>query len=141
MEAAESLYPAARPSVSKEAVRRIRRRQGVGDFEAFHVTNSQYHTIHPRGSPVPVQLAFSTDLEPIQWAALGSLTTTTNRPPTVVRSVPRAMTLPSATSNVRSALYFRTSIRYRISLSSGVTPARNFISLIRAARPLPRPPT
>src|SRR5438046_9068664 len=66
---------------------------------------------HPRGSPVPVPLAFSTDLEPIQWAAFGFLTTTTSRPPTVVRSVPRAMTLPSATSSVRSALYFRTSIR------------------------------
>jgi len=55
-------------------------------------------------------LEFSTP-EPIQWAVLGSFTTITNRPPTVVRSVPRAMTLPSATSSVRSALYFRTSIR------------------------------
>ena len=52
-----------------------------------------------------------TDPEPIQWAVLGSFTTITNRPPTVMRSVRRAMTLPSATSSVRSALYFRTSIR------------------------------
>jgi hypothetical protein len=53
MEAAESLYPAARPSVSKEAVRHIRRRPGVGDFEAFHVTMSQNHTIHLKGGASP----------------------------------------------------------------------------------------
>lgn len=59
--------------------------------------------------------------EKVQWRLSASPTTRTSRLPTVVRSIPRAMTLPSATNNLWSAPCLRMSMRYRISPYVGVT--------------------